>query len=168
MDLRKVCVVMILHRKSLPVKSAVLQDKARQFTGLPPVCAKIIGSGQEMSMMLAHKDDHERYKAKQPKTKLGGWRNQTPARILLELRFYNPIDTLKEHREKSTGIQVPVLFIGSKLDALCPPELIEEASKLVPKSKLILREGSHFEIYEPENSEFVGDEMVQFYKDSIA
>lgn len=154
--------------KTLRMALAVLQDKARQMTGLPPVGPKIIGSGDDMAIMVVQPDDYARYLAKQPKQKLGGWLNQTPARMLLELRRYNPIETLKKHKENSSGIKVGVLLIGSKLDALCPPELIEQASSLLPNSKLILREGSHFEIYEPHHSEPVGNEMIKFYKDCLA
>ena len=154
--------------KTLRLVLAVLQDKARQYTGLPPVGTKIIGTGDDMAMMVVSQDDHKRYMAKQSPHKLGNWQNQCPARILLDLRWYNPIETLQHHKAKGTGIRVPVLLIGSKLDALCPPDLIEKASDLIPNSKLILREGTHFQIYDPENYIPVGEEMIKFYQGSLA
>lgn len=158
--------------KMLRLALAALQDKTRQFMGLPPVTAKIIGSGSDLAIMSVTPEDKKRYLDKQPDQKLGGWINQTPLRILLEIRFYNPIDTLKEQhlQQQDTsvgkakgGIQVPVLLIGASLDDLCPPELIEEASKLISNSKFIVREGTHFQIYEDQNWKFVANEMVQFY-----
>ena len=148
--------------KMLRLALAALQDKARQWTGLPPVTAKIIGSGSDLALMSVTPEDKQRYLDKQPSQTLGGWINQTPARILLEVRFYNPIDTLKSV-DANNRIQVPVFLIGASLDDLCPPDLIEEASTLIPGSKFIVREGTHFQIYEPQNWKYVVDEMVQFY-----
>ena len=110
--------------KMLRLAMAALQDKARQFMDLPPVTAKIIGSGSDLAIMDVTLEDRKRYLDKQPVNKLGGWINQTPARILLEIRFYNPIDTLKKFQhqqqqqdvsvdEAKGGIQVPVLLIGA-------------------------------------------------------
>ena len=165
--------------KMLRLAMAALQDKARQFMDLPPVTAKIIGSGSDLAIMDVTLEDRKRYLDKQPVNKLGGWINQTPARILLEIRFYNPIDTLKKFQhqqqqqdvsvdEAKGGIQVPVLLIGASMDDLCPPELIKEASTLIPDSKYIVREGTHFQIYEPQNWKVVSEEMIQFYKTCLA
>ena len=147
---------------------AALQDTARSFVGLPPVGAKIIGSGDDIAIMSVSPEDHARYVAKQPAQKLGGWINQTPARILLEIRFYSPIETLQKKESKKNNISVPVLLIGAALDDLCPPDLIEKASSLIPRSILIVREGTHFQIYEPQNWKEMADEMVQFFTSCIA
>ena len=163
--------------KMLRLALAALQDKTRHFMGLPPVTAKIIGSGSDLAIMSVTPEDKKRYLDKQPDQKLGGWINQTPVRMLLEIRFYNPIDTLRrQHQQQEDvsvskgkgGIQVPVLLIGASLDDLCPPELIEEASTLIPNSKFMVREGTHFQIYEPQNWKFAANEMVQFYNDCLA
>lgn len=140
---------------------ATLQDVARSIMGFPPVTVRIIGTGKELSVMDVHPDDFTRYMAKHPPQKLGGWMNSTPARILLYIRFYNPIDALSRNDEQ---LQVPVLFIGASQDDLCPPGLIQEASNLIPNSKWILREGTHFEIYEAEHWKEMAAEMANFYK----
>ena len=162
--------------KTLRLALAALQDQARSVIGRPPVCVKIISSSpDELAIMDVTPEDYARYLEKQPPQPLGGWRNQVPARMLLEIRFYNPLDTLKKKKKKTASVQdagdktgssqqlPPVLFIGSTLDDLCPPGLIEEASHLAPSSKLILRDGTHFQIYEPQHWMEVADEMVKFY-----
>lgn len=142
---------------------AAVQDVARDFVGLPPVVSKLIGTHSSLAMMAVDPADLTRYLERQPEQRLGGWINQIPARALLQVRFYNPIDTLAIKE-----IKVPVMMVGASLDELCPPDLIKEASSMIPGSKLILREGSHFQIYDPENSKVVADEMVKFYKSCLA
>lgn len=138
--------------------------------------------------MNVSSEEAERCMNKMPHKKLGGWVNQTPARVLFELRFYNPIETLrKQYRHilltiqqnsassksnqespkaanASSVIDVPVFFIGATLDVLCPPNLIHQASALVPNSKLVIREGTHFQIYDPENYQVMATEMIAFYQ----
>jgi pimeloyl-ACP methyl ester carboxylesterase len=146
-----------------------LQDKARQFAGLPPLSVKIITPSNELALMPVTPEDHARYEAKQSKEQLGGWKNQSPLRVLLELRSYSPIETLRQlSQEDGNGLKIPILFIGASDDDLTPPDLIEEASKLVKNSKFVLKEGSHFEIYEPRNYVPLANEMVAFYDQCVA
>jgi pimeloyl-ACP methyl ester carboxylesterase len=138
--------------------------------GLPPLTVNVITpNNHELALMPVTHHDYAIYKAKQSKEMLGGWKNQSPLRVLLEFGSYSPIETLKKlRREDSAGLKVPIFFIGASDDDLTPPDLIEEASKLVKYPKCVLKEGSHFEIYEPRHYVPLADEMVIFYSQCIA
>ncbi|CAB9529473.1 Uncharacterized 31.7 kDa protein in traX-finO intergenic region [Seminavis robusta] len=155
--------------KTLRMFLATAQDLARQFLDMPPVCAQIIGSGNDLAAMLVEPEEHQRYISRLPEKRLGGWQNQVPARSILDFRMYNPLDTLKKQQsDPSTAIKIPILIITATLDTLTPPDLAEEAAQLLPTSKMIRREATHFAIYDPDNSIPVADEMAKFYNDCLA
>ena len=62
----------------------------------------------------------------------------------------------------------PADGIPTPNEPMRPSDLIEQAHKVLPKSQLIMREGFHFDIYEPPNYQEVGDAMAKFYLSSFS
>lgn len=137
---------------------AALQDAARGYLGLEPVVIPIIGVAGQLSMLQSTPERLQEYFSMHPPQKLGGWINQGPVRGLFELKSYNPLESVRRSPPK-----MPVLLVGGSRDALCPVEAIEEVHRLMPNSRVIIRNASHQEIIGPDHAPQVGREMEKFY-----
>eukprot|EP01038_Epipyxis_sp_PR26KG_P005283 gene5283-7344_t len=144
---------------SLKVAILSISDLLRSFLGLDPIYVKIAGKKTDVAYMMLTDDELSSYFSKHPKQYLGGWQNWAPARTLLMLSLYNPIDVVK-------NIRKPILFIGAKNDQLCPIEYVQQAVKesLHEGSKIIEIDGTHFDIYRNKGFEIATEEMVKFLK----
>jgi pimeloyl-ACP methyl ester carboxylesterase len=126
------------------------------FLGLSPIYVKIVETfdGAPSYMMLTE-NDLKSYFSKHPKEYLGGWQNLAPARTMLLLSLYSPVDVLKK-------IDVPVLFVGATQDSLCPAKNVQEAAKIVKKAEYFEVNCTHFEIYVGDYFNAIVEEMVKF------
>eukprot|EP00797_Seminavis_robusta_P017436 Sro25_g017210.1 Uncharacterized 31.7 kDa protein in traX-finO intergenic region (332) ;mRNA; r:133751-134746 len=139
---------------------AGLQDAARGYMGLPPVVIPILGIKGQLAMMPSTPKNLEAYLAQQPTLKLGGWRNQAPTRGLLELKFYCPMESVRQNPPR-----IPVFLVSGTRDAVCPSHVIEQVHQLLPQSQVITRNASHLEIMGPDHAPQVGQKMANFFED---
>lgn len=133
-----------------------LADFARSLLGMSPVYVKIAGVGDETAYMSMTDDEYKIYLSKHPHTYIddgdggrirkyqymGGWQNKAPARTLLLISRYSPIAYVPQ-------VDVPVLFIGSTTDLLCPIDIVRRAQGLLPhkNSELLELDCSHSGVY---------------------
>lgn len=110
------------------------------YLGFSPINVRIAGSKTDVAYMMMNKNDLQTYFSKHPTVYLGGWQNWAPARTLLMMSIYNPVDFVSQ-------VAVPILFIGATEDSLCPLEITRVAHFRASKSELLEINSTHFEIY---------------------
>lgn len=128
-----------------------------------PLYVKIASQKElnEIGYMSLTKEHYTEYISKHPKVYLGGWKNLAPARMLLFLSLYNPVQTLKSFSA------APVLFVTAKDDDLCPPRFVSEAIENadVESAKLFSHvqvHTNHFGIYGGAHFDLATKEMKTF------
>jgi len=114
----------------------------------PPLYVKIAAKKEEneIGYMSLSQEHFDLYISKHPKVYLGGWKNLAPARTLLFLSLYNPVEKL----ENFTA--APVLFVTAKQDDLCPPKfVVDSVAKAQNQGSSLLThvqvDTNHFGIY---------------------
>ena len=135
-----------------------LADIARGLSGFSPLYVKIAGLANETAYMPMSEQDLQTYYSKHPKIYLGDWKNLAPARTLLFMSRYNPINEIPK-------LTVPVLMIGATNDDLCPVSTIEKAFKSLQPNKnhrLVTKECTHFDVYVGPVFEDLKAEMIKF------
>lgn len=145
---------------SIRVAILSLTDMLFATLGLSPIYVKIVGYSDEVSYMIMSEKEQASYYSKHPKLYLGGWRNLTPARTLLKMSFYNPIQAVP-------NIDVPILFIAATDDKLCPSEIIKQAASLAKSPQLFEVESTHHDIYSGEPFVKVAKVMSKFLKKNL-
>jgi len=135
-----------------------VSDIIRGILGFSPLYVKIAGLANETAYMPMTEQDLQTYYSKHPKTYLGNWKNLAPARTLLFMSRYNPINEIPK-------LTVPVLMIGASNDDLCPVSTIEKAFNALQPNRLhrmVTKECTHFDIYVGPVYEELKAEMIKF------
>jgi predicted alpha/beta hydrolase len=110
---------------SIKVVLFSLSDMLSSSLGLGHIYVKIVGQlSDTLAYMILEPAEFTSYNAKHPPSLLGGWKNLAPARTLLMMSMYNPIESVP-------GVAAPVLFVGASQDTLCPAEVIQAAYFMV-------------------------------------
>ena len=108
--------------------------------------------------MMLNNEEKLQYYSKHPKKYLGNWKNLAPARTMMVMSMYNPINSII-----TIPNTVPILFIGATLDHLCPIEYIHKAISLIDTTKhnvqLLEVNSTHFNVYKHKN---VIEKMISF------
>ena len=137
-----------------------LADIIRGMFGFSPLYVKIAGLANETAYMPMSEQDLQTYYSKHPKTYLGDWKNLAPARTLLFMSRYNPINEIPK-------LTVPVLMIGASNDDLCPVSTIEKAFNALQPNRnhrLVTKECTHFDVYVGPVYEELKAEMIKFLR----
>jgi cephalosporin-C deacetylase-like acetyl esterase len=110
---------------SIQIAILSLADMFRSKLGLSPLYIRIASYLDDpFAYMQMTGEQLESYFRKHPATYLGDWKNYAPARTLLYLSQYNPVNAVAE-------INAPILFIGATQDTLCPIDDVRAAFALV-------------------------------------
>lgn len=81
------------------------------------------------------------------------WRNALPARSLLSVGRYHPVDICDR-------IRCPVLFIYGSDDPGIPVATVEAAAARMPDAHLAPYEGGHFDVYQVRQPEFIAQQVA--------
>jgi pimeloyl-ACP methyl ester carboxylesterase len=92
-----------------------------------------------------------------PEKPAGGWVNKAPARSIIYISRYRPLDYV-------ASISTPVLMIAANNDTLCPISAVNEAEKLLSNGEVIKYDVGHFDFYEgkPHFAETL-DQQIRFF-----
>jgi uncharacterized protein len=68
------------------------------------------------------------------------WRNEAPARIMLQVPFYRPI-------RRARRLACPALVICARRDSLIPASAVEKAAARMPRGEFAGLDCGHFDVY---------------------
>jgi uncharacterized protein len=68
------------------------------------------------------------------------WKNETPARAMVQLFFYRPI-------VKASKVMCPALIIPAERDSLISPKAVEKAASRMREASLVRVDAGHFDVY---------------------
>lgn len=88
------------------------------------------------------------------------WTNALPARSLLSVGRYNPIDVCDR-------IHCPVLLVYGSDDPGIPVSTVEAAAAKMPAAQLAPYQGGHFDVYQNRQPEFI-DQQVAFLRNYLS
>jgi hypothetical protein len=143
---------------------ASIQDHMRSIVGLSPAMIRIIGVKGSLAYMNVIPEQLDVYLKRHPEVIWGGWKNLAPARGLVEIRKYSPVQLLEQ-----SHVSAPVLFIGALKDELCPIEWFEFAKRnLHGEIDEHYEDCTHFEIYASPWFDSSSEYMVNFFKKHTA
>ncbi|GBF89933.1 hypothetical protein Rsub_02637 [Raphidocelis subcapitata] len=149
--------------KSVRMLLLGLKDLARHVLGMPPVYVPLAGPPGSLALMQLEEGDMTHYAATRPAQPQGGWRNMACARLSAELLFkkYSPIKFIPD-------IEVPVLFVASSEDKLCPFEQVQAGLSRARRGYLIARDVSHFQLTGPAQLPSLMTEQVTWVLERLA
>ncbi len=114
-----------------------VKDIMRMAAFQPPYYVKVIGMPDEFAVMNTP-ESYPGYSAMIPKN--SAWKNQCPARILLNFASYRPM----AHADK---VSCPALIMLGEKDSLIDPAAVKKTAKKMPKAELVIYPFGHFDIY---------------------
>jgi pimeloyl-ACP methyl ester carboxylesterase len=124
---------------------ASIQDILKNWIGKGSTQISIIGKKGSIAYMNVHDEDLQLYFNKLPKEPIGGWKNQAPARGLMKIRSYSPLQLIEQAKER---LNSSVLLIGAAKDELCPLDWINNAKdKMGNVVEYHYEDCTHFEMY---------------------
>ena len=134
-----------------------LRDLARAMTFRPPYCVPVVAEPGEFALMNTPESKPGYLALVPPGSK---WKNEVPARILLELPRYRPA----LHADRIT---CPVLVVYAEMDSLIYFKDIERAVARIPKVQTVKLPVNHFAVYVGEPFEQVSEIEGAFLKECL-
>lgn len=96
-----------------------------------------------------------------PEKPVGGWVNKAPARSILYVSRYRPLDYV-------ASISTPTLMIVANHDTLCPITAANEAEKLLANGKVLKYDVGHFDFYEGKpHFEETLEHQIRFFREHL-
>ena len=125
-------------RSGLRLLQAGLQDKLYNKLGRSPVMLPLVGPPGTLAVMTSP-DSEAGYRAIAP----AGWRNETMARIVLDIPFYRPIRHIYH-------LTCPQLQQLCRSDVIAPPPLIELHKQPRGRRNIVVKfyDCGHFDLYQ--------------------
>jgi fermentation-respiration switch protein FrsA (DUF1100 family) len=123
------------------------------------VYVRIYGATSEVAILNTH--EAVEYGRLVPSKPAGGWVNKAPARSILYISRYRPLDYV-------ANIKTPTLIVAANQDTLCPISAVNEAEKLLKNGKVLKYDVGHFDFYEgkPTFDEVVGHQ-IRFFRTNL-
>lgn len=124
----------------LRLLQAGLRDKLNAMLGRSPVMLPLVGPPGALAFMTSP-DSEAGYKAIAP----ANWRNETMARIVLDMPFYRPIRYIYQ-------LTCPQLQQLCRRDVIAPPPLIELHKQSRKRRNIVVKlyDCGHFDLYQGE------------------
>ncbi|MBC7253296.1 MAG: alpha/beta fold hydrolase [Actinobacteria bacterium] len=132
---------------------AGLKDLVRALTFREPYCVPIVSEPDTFGVMNTP-ESKPGYLALVPEG--SDWRNECPARAVLELLFYRP--ARRAHR-----VRCPALVILGEKDSLIRPRAVEKAASRMREVTIVHLPVGHFDVYRGEWFEKAASLQADFY-----
>jgi uncharacterized protein len=124
-------------RHVIQATAASLEDVARAITGREPYCVPVVSDPDTFGLMNSS-ECKPGYMAIVPEDT--DWKNECPARAVLELLFYRPVS----HARK---VRCPALVMMGEKDTLIYPKSVEKTASRMREVTLIHLPTGHFDLY---------------------
>lgn len=122
----------------LRILAAGALDLARSALGASPHYVRIAGAPGDLALLNAP-DVMDAFSELVPPD--SSWRNETPARVIFQMRRYRPLDG-------AADINCPVLLVAAENDSLVPIAGVDAAAQKIPECEYVrLADTGHFEPY---------------------
>jgi uncharacterized protein len=140
-----------------------LADLILSQFGYSPIYVKIAaGQQNEIGYMALTPDELQLYYSKHPPRYLGGWRNLAPARTLLMLSLYNPMQIIDQ-------LHTPTLFVTASQDTLCPTQYVHDSiEKKMNYFSVFEQDCTHFTIYTGDFHDHAIKAMISFLRKHLS
>jgi len=136
---------------------AILLDYAVSAIGLGPVYVPVIGAPGT----FAAQTSEVTYRAFSALEIPPSWRNQIPARAMLEIGAYFP-------GRSASRIQAPLLLVATRDDELVPLSSVERLARAAPRAVLRVEPGTHFDVYGPPLRDAIVRAQAEFLTEHLA
>ncbi len=113
------------------------RDLSRMLTLRKPYYVPIAGS-PDVFAVLNTPECEEGYLGLVPEG--SNWKNETPARAMIQLFLYRPI-------AKADKVMCPALIIPGQRDSLISPKAVEKAASRMREASLVKVDAGHFDVY---------------------
>jgi pimeloyl-ACP methyl ester carboxylesterase len=124
-------------RHAMQATVAGLKDVARMITSREPYYVPVVGDPDTFAVMNTP-ESKPGYMSIVPEG--SDWRNECPARAVLELLIYRPI-------ARARDVKCPALVIMGERDSLIYPRAVEMAASKMREVTLIHLDAGHFDLY---------------------
>jgi pimeloyl-ACP methyl ester carboxylesterase len=148
-----------LTRKMAPLHALSLSlygmlDQLKSLLGLAPVTYPVVAANAKRALLDTDEchPNYMRLSDNDPH-----WQNAVPARIALQLPFYNPL-------HKAHKIRCPALILAATGDSLIPYDLVKTMADRIPLGQFITLEADHFKPYFDNDFEINIGHQLDFLK----
>ncbi len=114
-----------------------IYDSLRSIIGMSPYYSPVVGKPGDFAL-LNTPGSWEGYFSLIPDN--SNWQNGVPARVLMTIGFYRPIQTVNR-------IKVPVLVVTGSHDDITPEKIALKAVAKIPNAEHISLDSDHFQVY---------------------
>lgn len=141
-----------IHGLSLSLHGTL--DKLKDWLGLTPVTYPVVAADAKRALLDTDEcyPNYMRLSDNDPH-----WHNAVPARIALQLPFYNPL--YKAHK-----IRCPALILAATEDSLIPYDLVKTLAERIPQGQLVTLKADHFNPYFDNDFEINIGHQLDFLK----
>jgi pimeloyl-ACP methyl ester carboxylesterase len=122
-------------RMKIQAGASVVADKIASLFG-GAVHVPVVGAPDRFAILMA--EEAEEYVDLVPDD--SQWRNEVPARVLLQLEDYDP-------RSIAPNVHCPALFVVGERDETTPPELVKACAATMPAAEVAAYDCGHFSVY---------------------
>lgn len=140
-------------RHALQATAAGLKDLSRALTFREPYRVPIVSVPKTFGIMNTPESEPG-YMAIVPEDT--GWRNECPARAVLELLLYRPI-------KRARKVRCPAMVILGEKDSLIKPAAVERAASRMREVTLVHLPVGHFDVYTGEWFQKVSETQADFF-----